>query len=590
MILSDGYFSLGENVNKISGTETDEKEEGVVSSLLDELTLPILDKELISIKKEIEKNWEKAEKELSAKQEDNERYWLGKHFSDVEYAGGKRPLVDNLIFESLETLIPIITRANPEPVVMSDSTVEGESLSKKIQSVLFNLADVLTFKLKFKKLVRYWSLYYLGVMKIGWSAKNNQIDISVIRPQRLILDPNAYIRENGTYTGRYLGERRQDTASNLIRRFPKKTEYISTLANNKLSTIINYVELWTSEYVCWILNDEVLGKSKNPHYNYKNENNQNENINHFSAPEMPYLFLSVFNLGKKPYDETSLIGQNLAIQDLINKRLKQIDKNADSANGGAVVSGDHFTKEQAAEVSEELRRGGTIWVPNGDISRAYQKSQGTPLPQFVYQSLLDYRAELKNIIGVAGSTAGSLQKDETVRGKIISREIDSSRISGITAYLEEFSDSLYNWFVQMIYVYYDQEHFFSVIGKEKTLEYFSIKNADMDRKIFISVKPGSMIPKDPLLQRNEAVELYQMGALDPITLFEKLDFPDAMAAAKKLFLWKTAPHLLFPDLPQPILPPQGGEIGQPPAPENSNPKVPLSQIPVPEIPVSLPTI
>ena len=48
-------------------------------------------------------------------------------------------------------------------------------------------------------------------------------------------------------------------------------------------------------------------------------------------------------------DETSLIGQNLASQDLVNKRLKQIDKNADSMNGGMVVSLERsgLTQQQA---------------------------------------------------------------------------------------------------------------------------------------------------------------------------------------------------------------------------------------------------
>ena len=48
--------------------------------------------------------------------------------------------------------------------------------------------------------------------------------------------------------------------------------------------------------------------------------------------------MEIFNLGTQPVDDTSLIGQNLSNQDLVNKRLRQMDKNIDDMNGGVIVS------------------------------------------------------------------------------------------------------------------------------------------------------------------------------------------------------------------------------------------------------------
>ena len=53
---------------------------------------------------------------------------------------------------------------------------------------------------------------------------------------------------------------------------------------------------------------------------------------------------------------------------------------------------------------------------------------------------------------------------------------------------------------------------------------------------------------DKVSQRAEALELAQMGQIDPITLFEKLDWPDPRESAKRFFLWKTKPMALFPEL------------------------------------------
>ena len=87
---------------------------------------------------------------------------------------------------------------------------------------------------------------------------------------------------------------------------------------------------------------------------------ESSKTNHFECRKKPYVFLTVFNLGKRPFDDTSIIEQVLPIQDNINKRKRQIDVNVDSINGGNIISGDHFTKEQAAEASELLRNGGTL--------------------------------------------------------------------------------------------------------------------------------------------------------------------------------------------------------------------------------------
>src|SRR5207244_10647573 len=113
--------------------------------------------------------------------------------------------------------------------------------------------------------------------------------------------------------------------------------------------------------------------------------------NHFHAPRIPYIFLTVFNLGRQPMDETSLITQNLPLQDLVNKRLRQIDKNADSQNGGIAVSGDHFTMDQAKQVSDTVRKGGTIWVPQGNVNTAVLKLDNKPISSDAFTQLADTR-------------------------------------------------------------------------------------------------------------------------------------------------------------------------------------------------------
>lgn len=604
MDIREGFFSLSQNLNKVLG-DTEKKDDGAVSSPISELDLSIDDSSLVKLADKWEQDYKSYNDEITKLQEESESYWRGRHYDSSLYLNGKRPLVDNLIFEALETILPEITRKNPEAFVFSDDTPEGNALSQDVTTFLAFHSDRLALKLKLKQVTRHWAMYLLGVMKHGWDAQVNDITSYVIRPQKLILSKDGTISEKGEYSGQYIGEKKELTASKLKELFPKHAEYILKVAGGLDGTLIKYTEWWATasegEIVFWKLGDVILGKSKTPHWNYTAQETRTDEfgvetveevkgVNHFSHPQKPYTFLSVFNLGKQPHDETSLIQQNLPLQDLINKREAQIDKNVSDMNGGLVLSGQHFTKEQAAEAVEALRAGGAIIVPNGKVGDSYQKHQGTPLPGDVFVQLQDSRNELRNIFGSRGSTPAGISNETTVRGKILSRELDSSRNGGgITEFLEQFADSTYNWWVQLMAVYYDEEHYASIIGRNKAQQFAQLKGSDLNRKLTVSVKEGSLIPQDPLTKRNEAIDLWNASALDPIELYTRLDFPNPQEAARNLLLWKMIeqgvlpPNMLFPDFP-PIQAPMmaGGGAQAPAIPGNTAvaPGSSLSAIPI----------
>jgi hypothetical protein len=423
-------------------------------------------------------------------------------------------------------------------------------------------ADIQKLKLKGRKAVRFWALYYLGCAKVGWDMIEDDITTRVIRPQRLFLDPDATIDEDG-YTGEYVGEYRRDRADILARRFPKKKKFISLEVENKMGTMVDYCEIWTDDYVFWTMKDEVLGKAKNPHWNYDQQTVSTDEWgmehqgvssgkNHFKVPKKPYVFLSVFNLGQHPFDDTSNVEQNLSLQDLINKRMRQIDRNTDNINGGMAVSGDHFTLEEAAGVADAVRRGATVFVPAGDPNAAITKLQGAPLATDVFNNMQDARQEIDNVFGTHATTRGEATNDTTVRGKIIAKQADDSRIGLISEYLEQFYDEIYNWWVQLMYVYYDEPHVASIMGGQKMMEYIELQKDQLTGSLLVSVKEGSLMPKDPMAKRNEAIDLWGMNGIDPISLFERLDFADPRKMAEQLYMWQKAPEMLFPEAGQAI--------------------------------------
>jgi hypothetical protein len=602
--ITEAYKSLFRNrVDDVK--ESFEQTEGALD-VLEELKIDKSDEELIELKKQWETNWKKFEPKIRKIQEENELYWLG--LQDNKYTIDDRPIADNLIFESLETFLPIATRSNPEPVVYADNSPQGEQLAKTVRAFLAYHADRLRLKLRLKKICRYWALYLLGVGKIGWDEKNNDIVFEAVRPQKLILDPNSYINDDMEYTGEYVGEYIKEKASELIKKFPKKKEIIEKEAKNKLGTDIVYIEWWTDDFVFWTLKNQVLGKAKNQHWNYEENKKEYDEYgevmaeeeidgnNHFAKPKKPYVFLSVFNIGKTPFDATSLISQNIANQDIINSRQEQIERNVRLMNNLFVVSSD-FEKEEASRVMDTMLKGGAIMSPKPNAGEALYKVPVSGLPADVYNQLQDIRDELRNIFGTKGSTPSGIAGEQTVRGKIIVSQQDASRIGGgVTEYLEQFADQVYNWFVQMMMVHYDEPRSASVLGQDKARE-FEILNKDaFNVKLTVSVKEGSLLPKDELTQGNQAIDLAGAGLIDPITALDRLNFPDPKGTAERAFLAKAAPQLLFPEagekvkqdavntqmeqaamqqtlMPQEGLAPEALTGGQPPMPEGQLPPI-----------------
>ena len=114
-------------------------------------------------------------------------------------------------------------------------------------------------------------------------------------------------------------------------------------------------------------------------------------------------------------------------------------------------------------------------------------------------------------------------------------------------------------------LYYTEERKIRYFGPNQ-LEVFSISSEDVEDGLEILVRSGSTLPKDEVSEADQAISLWQMGAVDPITLFEKLKFPNPLETTERLMKWKMG--TLIP-VEQPIAP-QGGGV----APS------PLGQVPI----------
>lgn len=582
---------VGSKMNKVDGGASVQLE-GVEGEIENELTLKLSDEELISLANKWTIQYAPYESKIKIRQDAQKTYYLGrqKEGSSV-VAGDGMPISANLLFEAEETFLPAALSKNPEPVVWTDNTDEGNKLAKDVKTMLQYHATHLALRRQLQLTTRMWSLDFLGCIKHGWDSKVNDIESSVKDVKDFIFDPDGYVDVYGNFCG-YLGEQITITANKLIEEFPKYETYITVMVDGKLGTNVTYTEWWNDDYTFCTFKGKVLDKSKNPHYNYdkKEEGTDQDGLpteeivkgnNHFAVALKPYTFLSVFSLADQPHDVTGLIEQNIPNQRRVTRRTEQIDFNLSRQNNSDIFSENNFNQETAKQAATATAKGHPVLVPaGGPIGDAIVRLQAQGIDGSFFKELENSKNDVRSIFGTQGITATQSDADETARGMILNNQQDSSRIGGgIGDAIEQVASTVFNWWVQLYYVYYNEQHFAAVMGQMKATEYVTLSANQLDRRIVVTVAPDSMKPKDEVTEMNQALSLYEAGVLDPKTLLTVLNFPDPQNTAAQVMLYKTNPQLYmqlnFPELQQQIMQlqmqgqqvPPGGPAGAPGSPQ-----------------------
>src|SRR3990167_4108188 len=96
-----------------------------------------------------------------------------------------------------------------------------------------------------------------------------------------------------------------------------------------------------------------------------------------------------------------------------------------------------------------------------------------------------------------------------------------------------------------MYVYYDETHYGSVLGGLEGQNVIALSNQDLNRKLTVSVKEGSLIPKDDVSRANQAVDMAAGGKMSLVDLYNILDYPNPQEMATRAWLEVNAPHMLY---------------------------------------------
>ena len=254
-------------------------------------------------------------------QQENEDYYLGEQLDKKKFFGWELPSAENLLYMAVETILSIITSRRREPIVLAaQDTDDSKELKEKTQQFLTWKWDIENMMIKFEDWVRHSLLYRIGVLKIRWDIEKDDFEINVIRPQRIIIDKDA----TDEYDSKFIAEYKQDTLADLVEMFPKAKQELIELYDNKMGSIVKYVEYWQNEFVVWKVDKIILDKKKNPNWNWdekdrkeslkklrerwiektKNEKLDNILLNYFNEPRKPFIIVSLKSLGNSIYADS----------------------------------------------------------------------------------------------------------------------------------------------------------------------------------------------------------------------------------------------------------------------------------------------
>lgn len=486
---------------------------------------------------------------LKEAREKNRRYWLGDQVDDRELYDHNVKYIDNRIFVAVETVSSAVSARNPQPEsAPAQDTITSRQLAKDVENGLLAYADKFRLNVSvFRPAVRHLLIYRLGVVKQRWDedlGPGGEIRTEYVHPNDILVDKDALPGENP----RFIRQTLRATVEELCLKFPETEEKvykhlgIQRQVRSQLGKLVAYHEVWFTYYksgkpmegVAWVLDNKiVLGKMTSP--NWVEDDGKKARKNFLDAPVKPYFPLNYLNLGESWIDDTASLEQSIPLQDIVNRRGRQIVENADQASGGMTLNSTMINAKDAAELTgDPLEK----LMVSGDVRAAAARLAPALLPSYVLEDKYDARNEIDNIFATQSISRGEESKNNTLgQDQLLLRQA-MGRQEDIVRALDDLAHRVYRHTVQMMKVYYTEEHWFAVNGEDGQFDFIALKSDKIEDGLDLKVKGGTSLPLDKAAMRDTALELNKTGMIDPLSLYEDLGVPNARKRVERLMKWK----------------------------------------------------
>ena len=484
----------------------------------------------------------------------NEAYYLGNQTEIERVPAFSSDAVQNHEFMGVETVVPIITSNTPQflgsPVNEDELSATMADSVEKILGIRYEEGD---FRSKIEQAVRHMIIYRYGVLKPFWNEYIDDWDVKAVHPRRLYFPRYGSRVEDVRMCEKIDMDFDEIEALWGAEALAKVKQYSESQPEDrdKVSRTAQVWEFWTNDFVFWKCGPHILAKQLNPYFDFEGHVDNKLSLegteieqtlfnNHFRRPLKPYIILSAFRLGNSLVGQTDLITQSRPIQDIINVTLRSVINSAQRMGNPAwMIDSSVMTREEAE--NQITNEPGLILLGTDAANPArVRRDAPPPIPNYIINLLNSAQSAFDNIFGTHSTTRGERREPETLGGRLLLKQADLGRIDLLVREVERGVAELGNWGVQMMRMYYDKERTFKIYGQDG-LKFITVSKhlEGIGAGIQMIVKSGSTLPTDEVSRRNEALQLYQLGALDPISLYERLKWPNPEETFARLQAYQT---------------------------------------------------
>jgi hypothetical protein len=375
------------------------------------------------------------------------------------------------------------------------------------------------------------------------------IVVEVVPPEDIVIDKWA------TFDGdpQRIFHRQKCTVEELVMKFPDKKEAIYNVFEinrgvySQTSRKVTYWEVWFTyfekgkrkEGVCWYLpkGKLVLGKMENPNWIYTGDDQKDRLINFSAWPIKPFTVFNYLNTGKSYLDETSLFEQVKPLQDLYNKRSKQIMENNDYINGRTVADAGALKPEDADKFLSKSPKAILLIKPaqGQTVSNSVFHIPHNPLPPSSSEEKYDTRNEIDQGMGTPNIFRGEQSKNNTLGQDERLIQQAGALQDDLASSVDEATEDYYQKSYQMKKVYYTEDHWIQVRGDDGKYDFIVMNSDNMDTNVRISVEGGSTLPSDKKDLRSLITDAANANRIDDLsfwegTIYGKLPDPETIVA------------------------------------------------------------
>ena len=544
----------------------DEKEEKLnqetgLKQELPVLSLNVPDRDLI----QNFKRWEKESQEfwndpagydLANRRKRNQRYYLGRQIDKSKLYTYQIPYIDNELFIATETITAYTTSSDPSAEVLpeNDST-QSKIMAEELEWGLNVHSQKHELSTKIEQAERAMYLKYVGVIKLYYDAEEEDVVPRVVEPEKIIFDKSCRQGDNPLF----ISELCEATLQQIINMFPEKRDEIMEkcgrvrMTPKLANSIFTYKEVWftqidddgETECVAWYMEDLLLDKKKNPNFLYDEDGVQVSN--YLTKAQKPYIIFNYMNDGSHVIDQTSPFEQAIPLQDILNKRGRQIVENADTANAILVLKSTAITSDEAENITRDPNQILLLNVPESEaLSNAYGSIEPHLLPNYVLNDKQDVKNAIHEIMGTPAQFRGS--DDRGGVGTLGEARMVQTQASGrqdaVIRALERGLDRYYKLLVQMMKVWYDKPKFFACRDNDGKFVQVELSRERIPDVAWVSVEHGTTQKQDKARTENIAMTLANLGLIDPYNLFKDLGMKNADQRYETLVKFKMSPDAL----------------------------------------------